>query len=176
MKNRNNIFLIGPMGSGKSTVGKHLAQLLNYPFIDSDIEIERRTGVSISWIFEIEQEQGFRLRESQMIAEIVQRDHIVLATGGGVVITPNNRDLLAANGIVVYLTVSLATQLLRTKHSKQTRPLLNCADAEERLLTLNQQRTPFYQSIADLTYNTEEFTPSRLALQIKHDIQAPHEQ
>lgn len=172
MKNRNNIFLIGPMGSGKSTVGKQLSQLLNCPFFDSDTEIERRTGVSISWIFEIEQEKGFRQREQHVIADLTKRQGIVLATGGGVVLTPENCQLLANNGIVVYLTVSVEMQLQRTHHGRETRPLLNCPNPGDRLNALSQEREPLYRSIADFIYSTNELSPHKLALQIQHDINA----
>lgn len=170
MKNKNNIFLIGPMGSGKTTVGKQLSQLFHWPFYDSDIEIEQRTGVAISWIFEIEQESGFRQREKQMIAELTKRQNIILATGGGVVTTPENCELLSKNGIVIYLTVSVGIQLQRTRHGKDTRPLLNCADPGSRLQALNLERDPLYRAIADLVYSTNELSPHKLALKIQHDV------
>jgi shikimate kinase len=170
MKNLNNIFLIGPMGSGKSTVGKQLSQLLSCPFFDSDTEIECRTGVSISWIFEIEHEQGFRERERQVIAELTQKQGIVLATGGGVVLMPENRQHLSENGIVVYLTVSVEVQLQRTRHGKDARPLISCKDPGARLYELTEEREPLYRSIANLIYSTNEFSPYKLALQIQHDI------
>lgn len=170
MKNRNNIFLIGPMGAGKTTIGKPLSLLFNFSFFDSDAEIERCTGVSISWIFEIEQEYGFRLREKQMISDLTQREGIILATGGGVVETPENCKLLAERGVVIYLTVSVEEQLKRIRYGKETRPLLNCSNPRERLQQLNQKRDPLYRAIADLIYETHKFSPHKLALQIHQDV------
>lgn len=165
---KQNIFLIGPMGSGKSTIGKNLAQLMRLPFYDSDQVIESRTGVSVSWIFELEGEEGFRHRESFIISELTQLQGIVLATGGGVVVTPENLKNLSKRGIVIYLNVSIEIQLQRTRYGG--RPLLNCADPKERLLDLNSKRDPLYRSIADLIYNTDDLIPLKLAQSIKDDV------
>ena len=113
-KKLNNIYLIGPMGSGKTTVGKSLAALTRKTLYDSDHEIERTTGVDISWIFEVEGEAGFRKREETVIAQLTQMNHIILSTGGGAVLASNNRQHLAQNGVVIYLQVSVNKQLKRT--------------------------------------------------------------
>jgi shikimate kinase / 3-dehydroquinate synthase len=149
-----NIFLIGPMGSGKTAVGRHLAKALALEFVDSDVEIEHRTGVNINYIFEREGEAGFREREREVIADLAQKKGVLVATGGGAVILPQNRNQLSSNGTVVYLKTSVAQQLERTRHSRQ-RPLLNTADPEARLLSLMQQRAPLYEGIASITVVTD---------------------
>lgn len=169
-KNTSNIFLIGPLGSGKSSVGKCLAELANLSFYDSDQEIERLTGVDISWIFEVEDEEGFRKREADMIAKLTQLDHIVLSTGGGAILNRTNRRLLSENGIVVYLQVSIAQQIKRTSHKKNSRPLLKVYNTKEKLEQLNNVRSPLYEEIANLTYQTDEFSPNTLAEQILNDV------
>jgi shikimate kinase len=149
-----SIFLIGPMGSGKSAVGKILARLRGLKFIDSDAEIERRTGVDIPFIFEKEGELGFRLREREVIDDLTQRAGIVLATGGGAVLLPENRAHLAERGIVVYLEASVGQQVERTMHGRH-RPLLHDADPAARLAELMSVRAPLYQSIALVTISTD---------------------
>jgi len=121
------------MGAGKTTIGRHLAEILAWPFVDSDHEIELRTGASIPWIFDMEGEEGFRKREEQMIAELTQRQHIVLATGGGAVLREINRKNLHQRGIVVYLETPVSMQLERTAHDKN-RPLLQTADPQKNSL------------------------------------------
>src|ERR1700729_2150534 len=116
MLSQPNVFLIGPMGSGKSAVGRHLARLLRFAFHDSDADIESRTGVDIAFIFEKEGEEGFRLREKESIERLTRMRSIVLATGGGAVIEPQNRRALAERGVVVYLATSIDQQLERTRH------------------------------------------------------------
>ena len=149
-----SIFLIGPMGSGKSAVGKVLARLRGLRFIDSDAEIERRTGVDIPFIFEKEGEPGFRVREREVIDDLTRLPGIVLATGGGAVLLPENREHLAQRGIVVYLEASVAQQVERTRHGRQ-RPLLLNADPEARLAALMSVRAPLYESIAQITVATD---------------------
>ncbi|MGC8518600.1 MAG: shikimate kinase AroK [Steroidobacteraceae bacterium] len=150
-----NIFLIGPMGSGKSAVGRNLARLLRVPFYDSDAEIERRTGVDIPFIFDKEGESGFREREREVIASLTSLRHVVLSTGGGAVMLAGNRRLLAENGWVVYLQTSVAQQAERVKPGRQ-RPLLSgVEDPAQRLQELMQIRDPLYRSIADLTVSTD---------------------
>ena len=149
-----NIFLVGPMGSGKSAVGRSLARLLRVPFHDSDAEVERRTGVDIPLIFDKEGETGFREREREAIESLTLLRHIVLATGGGAILLPENRTRLAENGWVVYLKTSIAQQAERVKPNRQ-RPLLNgVEDTAAKLRELMEVRDPLYSSIADLTVAT----------------------
>jgi len=142
------------MGSGKTAVGKHLARALGLSFHDADAEIERRTGVNIPFIFEKEGEVGFREREREVIDALTQRDSVVIATGGGAILLPENREHLARRGCVVYLQTSIEQQLERTRHSKQ-RPLLNTDDPEARLRSLMETREPLYKAIADITVSTD---------------------
>jgi len=148
-----NIFLIGPMGSGKSAVGKQLAKDLGLGFLDSDAEIEDRTGVDIAYIFEKESEAGFRARERDVIAELTERNGIVLATGGGAILDPDNRSRLASNGTVVYLRATVAQQLERTRSTRH-RPLLLDRDPETVLTELMRVRGPLYEEIADIIVDT----------------------
>jgi 3-dehydroquinate synthase len=149
----NNIFLIGLMGAGKTTVGRALAKRLNKRFIDSDHEIEARTGASIPLIFEIEGEASFRQREVDAIRDLASLDGIVLATGGGAVLRPENRECLRANGTVIYLRASVASILQRTQHDKN-RPLLQTADPRKRIEELAREREPLYQEVADIIVDT----------------------
>lgn len=153
MDKRDNIVLVGPMGSGKSAVGKQLARDLELEFVDSDTEIEKRTGVDIAYIFEKEGEAGFRTREREMLAELTERDAIVLATGGGAVLEADNRRLLAECGTVVYLQTTIEQQLERTRHTRH-RPLLLDRDPETVLTELMQARGPLYEEVADFTVMT----------------------
>lgn len=153
-----NVFLVGPMGAGKSTIGRLLAKELGFPFKDSDREIEARTGADIPWIFDVEGEEGFREREEAMIAELVQEQGLVLATGGGVVMRESNRTALANNGLVVYLRTSVEQQLQRTAKDRQ-RPLLQTADPEKVLRELMAKRDPLYQEIAHLVIETDQRGP-----------------
>ncbi|MBL4610380.1 MAG: shikimate kinase AroK [Pseudomonas sp.] len=153
-----NVFLVGPMGAGKSTIGRLLAKELKYPFKDSDREIEARTGADIPWIFDVEGEEGFRQREEAMIAELVTEKGIVLATGGGVVMREANRRALAGNGLVVYLRTSVDQQLQRTAKDRQ-RPLLLNADPERVLRDLMARRDPLYREIADIIIDTDQRGP-----------------
>jgi shikimate kinase len=154
MISKRNIFLIGPMGSGKTAVGKALAKALDLQFVDSDAEIERRTGVDIAFIFEKEGEAGFRQRERDVIADLTLREGIVLATGGGAIIERENRRNLAERGCVVYLETSVAQQLERTRHGKH-RPLLVTEDPRAKLEGLLRVREPLYREIADIAVRTD---------------------
>lgn len=143
------------MGSGKSAVGRSLARHLHVTFYDSDAEIERRTGVDIPYIFDMEGEAGFRQREREAIATLTQLRRVVLATGGGAILLPENRRLLAENGWVVYLKTSVAQQAERVKPGRQ-RPLLNGVDdTPARLRELMEIRDPLYSAVADLTLCTD---------------------
>ncbi len=150
----SNVYLVGPMGSGKSAVGRQLARDLQLDFRDSDEEIEARTGVDIPFIFEKEGEAGFRKREAQIIAELTSLEQIVLATGGGSILDPQNRRLLAAHGTVVYLRTSVDQQLTRTRRGRE-RPLLNHGDRRRVLSDLMAVREPLYQEVADLVVDTD---------------------
>lgn len=149
-----NVFLIGPMGSGKTAVGRQLARLLHLQFYDSDAEIEQRTGVDIPYIFEKEGEAGFREREREVIDALTQLPEVIIATGGGAVLLPQNRQHLAARGRVVYLQTGIEQQLERTRHGRQ-RPLLYTEDPERKLRELMTFRGPLYESIATVVVSTD---------------------
>ena len=170
MLSKPNIFLIGPMGSGKSAVGRHLARLLRFSFHDSDADIEAKTGGDIAFIFEKEGEAGFRQRELESIERLTRRDAVVVATGGGAVILPENRRLLADRGTVVYLQTSLAQQLERTRHGRH-RPLLNDTDPKIKLGELMDQRAALYAEIADLTVSTDGRRVQLVADEIHRELE-----
>jgi shikimate kinase len=145
-----NLFFVGPMGAGKSTLGKRVADALNLPFFDLDHEIQAQCGADVALIFDIEGERGFRRRENAMLAEFAARDGIVLATGGGAILADENRDLLRARGFVVFLETTVDEQLERLARDRK-RPLLAAPDRRERLEQLAAQRNSLYREIADLT-------------------------
>ena len=153
VNSKSNVVLVGPMGSGKTAVGRQLARHLDMEFVDSDTEIVRRTGVDIAFIFDKEGERGFRARECAVIADLAARENVVLATGGGAVVDPGNRSLLRGSGTVVYLRTSLAHQLERTRHSKN-RPLLQNMDRAAVLQRLMEVRGPLYDEVADIVVTT----------------------
>jgi shikimate kinase len=174
MLSKHNIFLIGPMGSGKSAVGRHLSRLLRFTFHDSDADIEAKTGVDIAFIFEKEGEAGFRLRERESIERLTRLDGVVLATGGGAVIEADNRRVLAERGAVVYLETSIDQQLERTRHGRH-RPLLNDTDPEEKLKELMLRRAALYSEIADLTVSTNGRRVQLVAEEIYQALRRTHE-
>jgi shikimate kinase len=163
---RRNIFLIGPTGSGKTAVGRQLARETGLKFVDSDHEIEKRTGVEVGFIFEKEGEQRFRERETEMIRELTARDGIVLATGGGVILAPENRERLVANGVVVYLKTGVTEQLRRTGRSRK-RPLLNRKNPREVLESMALLRTPLYEEIAHLELDTNNQRVRDVAIELR---------
>lgn len=165
MKGKRNIFLIGPMGAGKTTIGKQLAEILKLDFIDSDQEIERRTGAPIDWIFDIEGEEGFRAREENIIEELTQLQGVVLATGGGAIVSDKSRNFLAARGVVVYLETSIEQQLERTRRDKR-RPLIQNDNPKETLENLMEERGPLYSEISDLVVPTNISSVKSVAKQI----------
>ena len=148
------VFLVGPMGSGKSAVGRQLARRLGLHFVDSDEEIEARTGVDIPYIFEREGEAGFRHREAEVLDELTQRENVLIATGGGAVLDPASRARLRERGRVVYLRTSVEQQLARTRRS-DTRPLLNNPDPRGTLARLFALRAPLYAEVAEITIDTD---------------------
>lgn len=160
-----NIYLVGPMGAGKTTVGRHLAELLGRDFLDSDHEIERKTGATIPWIFEKEGEAGFRLRETNVINELTARSALVLATGGGAVTQSANRGFLKQRGIVVYLYTPVELQLQRTYRDKN-RPLLQVENPEQKLRDLLTARDPLYREVAHHIIETNQGAARDLAQRI----------
>ncbi|MBK6727730.1 MAG: shikimate kinase AroK [Xanthomonadales bacterium] len=166
-----NLFLVGPMGAGKSTIGRRIAAHIALPFIDLDEELERRNGVSVALIFELEGEAGFRQREARLIEELSRREGIVLATGGGAVLDAANRRLLHARGFVLYLSTSVAQQLNRLARDCK-RPLLQAPDRRERLEAMAQLRNPLYQEIADMTVHGSNIAVAQAARQIAAQLEA----
>jgi shikimate kinase len=164
-----NIFLVGLMGAGKTTVGKLIARHLNRPFVDSDHEIEKRTGVNIPLIFELEGEAGFRTREAAVIEELAGQRNIVLATGGGAILSPRNRDNLRRNGTVIYLRAKVEDLWQRTRHDKN-RPLLQTADPQAKLKELFAQRDPLYCEIADIIVDSGAQSVHALVHQIEEQL------
>jgi shikimate kinase len=154
MRTPKNLFLIGPMGAGKSAVGRQLAKVLHLHFVDSDDEIEQRTGVDIPFIFEKEGEEGFRKREARAIDDLSQKEGVILATGGGAIVNPESRNQLGARGYVVYLQTSVAQQVSRTEKGRE-RPMLQDGDREKMLTELMEARDPMYREIADLIVDTD---------------------
>jgi len=170
MPQLHRVFLVGPMGAGKTTIGKYLAQRLHLDFADTDTEIEKRTGADIPWIFDVEGEEGFRKREQQVVEEMTLWDNVVLATGGGVVVRAENRRVLAARGFVIYLHASVEEQVRRT-HRDRRRPLLQDGDPEEVLRTLMMQRDEYYREIADHVINTDDCSPRTVAQRLVRELQ-----
>ena len=166
-----NIYLIGPMGAGKTTVGRHLAELLGREFLDSDHEIVRKTGATIPWIFEKEGEQGFRSRETIVINDITSRPHLVVATGGGAVTQAPNREFLKQRGIVIYLYTPVELQLQRTYRDKN-RPLLQVENPEKKLRDLLAVRDPLYRDVAHYIIETNQGAARDLAHRILNLIVA----
>ena len=170
MDKQDNIFLIGPMGVGKSTIGRLLSMQLDMPFFDSDREIEFVTGADIPWIFDVEGEQGFRARESRMIDTLTKRRGIILATGGGAILAPESRINLKSRGIVVYLRASVAQQLERTGKDK-SRPLLQTDNPLAKIKELIKIREPLYRESAHVIVDTSRRSPRSVSTEILHQIE-----
>ncbi|MFC3607757.1 shikimate kinase AroK [Stutzerimonas tarimensis] len=166
-----NTILVGPMGAGKSTIGRMLAKELRLPFKDSDKEIEQRTGANIPWIFDVEGEVGFREREHAALAALCQCEGLVLATGGGAVLREDNRELLRAGGRVIYLRTSVEQQLERTARDRN-RPLLRGVDPRGVLSSLMEVRDPLYRSVADIVVETDERPPRLVVTEILDRLRA----
>ncbi|WP_456268113.1 shikimate kinase AroK [Kushneria sp. AK178] len=161
-----NLFLVGPMGTGKSTIGRALAAELHRDFFDSDHVIEKRCGCNIPWIFDVEGEAGFRMRETRVIDELTHHQGIVLATGGGAVMHPTNRRLLRERGVVIYLSTTVEQQLKRTSRDRN-RPLLQCDNPEQRLRELLELRDPLYRETATLMVSTDRRSPRSVVAEIR---------
>lgn len=155
MHDETNIILIGPMGAGKTTIGRQLAKRLSKGFYDSDHEIEKYTGADIPLIFEIEGEEGFRKRESQVLEELVLNKNIVLSTGGGAILVAENRKLLSDNGIIIYLK-STAEKLYKRIANDKSRPLLQTDDRLNKIKRILDEREPIYLSLANKVIETQE--------------------
>ena len=165
MAEKRNIFLIGPMGAGKSTIGRQFAQMLGMEFMDSDSVIEERAGADIDWIFDVEGEAGFRKREERIINELTQGQGVVLSTGGGSILSKDNRNVLSARGIVIYLETTIDKQFERTQRDKK-RPLLQNDDPRKTLEELAKIRNPLYEEIADITLQTDDQAAKLVATNI----------
>lgn len=165
MRPPTRVFLVGPMGSGKSTIGRQLAATLGLAFQDSDHEIQRRTGVDIPTIFAFEGEAGFRAREKAVIDALTAMEGVVLATGGGAILDPDNRRALSSRGVVVYLHCSPEQQHRRTSHDRN-RPLLQTEDPLQRLRDLMAVRDPLYREVADLVVSTEKRSAAAVTKEI----------
>ncbi|QTQ36282.1 shikimate kinase [Aromatoleum petrolei] len=163
------VILVGMMGAGKTTVGREYARRHRMRFIDCDHEIEARTGVKVSTIFEIEGEEGFRRRETQLIDELTHESDLVLATGGGVVLNPDNRAIMSERGIVVYLNVPTSVLWERTRHDRN-RPLLQVPNPRERIETLYRERDPLYRSVADIIVDGGRGNPGGMVRVIEKAI------
>jgi shikimate kinase len=164
-----NVFLVGPMGSGKSAVGRQLADRLGLRFVDSDEEIEARTGVDISYIFEREGEAGFRVREAEIIDDLTRQQGILVATGGGAILDAGSRARMRERGRVVYLRTSVDQQLARTRRSND-RPLLDNADPRGTLARLFEQRAPLYLEVADIVIDTDGRKVKSVVDQVCRDL------
>jgi shikimate kinase len=164
-----NIFLVGPMGSGKTTIGRTLAGILNFKFFDLDSEIEKRCGANIPWIFDVEGENGFRERESRILEELSSSTGMVLATGGGAVIRKKNREILKKNGYVVYLNAPIERLVERTSHD-HNRPLLQVENPREAIEKMILERESFYQDVANFVLITDKKRPRLVANEIACEV------
>ncbi|MBL6717965.1 MAG: shikimate kinase AroK [Pseudomonadales bacterium] len=170
MEKPRNVFIVGPMGAGKTTVGKLLADELGLEFLDSDKEIEDRTGADIGWIFDVEGETGFRKREATMIDELTGRSGVLVATGGGAVLLEENRKRLVSRGTVIYLNAPLEQQIERTSRDR-TRPLLRDGEPGDVLAALQEDRGPLYQEVADFTFTADRRSAKALAQEIARALE-----
>jgi shikimate kinase len=166
-----NIYLVGLMGAGKTTIGRQLAKRLNRRFLDSDHEIEARTGVRIPLIFEIEGEPGFRKRETAVLAELAREEGLVVATGGGAILAPENRDCLRSSGTIVYLHANPEVLSARTRHDRN-RPLLQVDDPLAKLAELYGQRDPLYRQVATIVVDSAGGPAGSLAQEIEKELRA----
>ncbi len=170
---KSNIFLVGPMGAGKSTIGRVLAFELNRQFRDTDRVIEDRTGADIPWIFDMEGEAGFRDRETAVLADLSTELDLVIATGGGIVLRPENRQMMKESGYVCYLTASTEQLVERTARDKK-RPLLQVENPRQKIIDLLEMRDPIYRESADFIINTDKRSPKMVAQEIVRLIEESH--
>lgn len=170
MQDLPNLILVGPMGAGKSTIGRLLAAELSRDFLDSDHEIQARCGADIPWIFDVEGEAGFRQREEHMIAELSEREGVVIATGGGAVLRENNRRRLRERGSVIYLFTTVEQQLKRVAKDRN-RPLLQRPDREQVLREMFDLRDPLYRATADIVVRTDRRSPRAVVNEIVRRVQ-----
>lgn len=167
-----HIFLVGPMGAGKSTIGRHLADLMDLPFVDVDSEIESRAGADIQWIFDMEGEQGFRDRECKVLKELAEQDQPqVIATGGGIVMRDENRTILRNRGRVIYLSATAEQLFERTRRDK-SRPLLQVEDRRAVIEKLVETRDPLYKQVADMAFPSGSTQPNKLAKKLAEALSA----
>lgn len=166
-----NIIFVGPMGAGKTTIGRQIAKALGRTFYDSDKEIEKRTGATIPLIFELEKEEGFRIRESAMIKELLTKDNIVLATGGGAVLSEKNRKIMSDHGYVVYLCAPLEQLVRRTARDKN-RPLLQTKNPKKTIEDILAIRDPLYREVADHVLETDKFTVRQVVSRLQKIIKS----
>ncbi|UTW45179.1 shikimate kinase AroK [bacterium SCSIO 12696] len=169
MKYTNNIFLVGPMGTGKTTIGRQLASALRMGFVDLDQAIEESCGADITWIFDVEGEQGFRRRESQVLQQLSEQSGVVLATGGGAVLAAENRQILKQKGVVVYLCSTIEQLLERTRKDRK-RPLLQVDNPRDVLEKLMEQREPLYQEVADVVSTSRDQRPHLAAEELAEQL------
>lgn len=163
----SNIYIIGPLGAGKTAVGRYLARKLHCTFMDTDQEIATSAGADLNWIYDIEGEAGYRIREQQVIEKVSKQKNLVISTGGGAILTPANGQIMQTTGTIFYLSVSFEVQLQRTQLRRGTRPLLEDGNSiQESLQTLNAQRVPLYKSLAHFIIPTDEHSAFELATQI----------
>lgn len=168
---RSNIYLIGPMGSGKTTIGHRIAKLLGMDFFDCDRELESHTGASVNLIFDVEGESGFRDRETHMLRKLTSMENVVVATGGGAILKAENREILSRSGLVVYLQTTVNQQLKRLRRDR-TRPLLQEGDREQKLTEFAASRNPLYEKLADVIFPPHNRGPNIAARQLADTILA----
>ncbi len=168
-----SIFLVGPMGAGKTTIGRSLARLLGCDFYDSDQVVEERAGVSVAWIFDVEGKEGFHKREREVLEELTKKRGIVLATGGGVVEDPKNCNILSARGIVVYLQATIEQQLVRMEKDKKRPLLMQTKNRDKLLVALEETRDPLYRSIADYIFSTDGRSVKAVSTDIVSSLKSP---
>jgi shikimate kinase len=166
----DNIFLIGPMGAGKSSIGLQLSKLSNMSFYDSDRELEKNAGVDIDWIYDVEGHKGLQQREQETILSLIKHKPCIISTGGGSVTIPAVHKELTTAKIVIYLKVPFEAQLQRTTRRPQGRPLLNKGNHKQQLIEINKKIEPIYEELATNTYNATKMTPATLAKKIWNDI------